>query len=207
MDMEMLGRSDFPFWGRRQYVQISHLTEGFLEVWDASGRSPLERVFVDIREQVRSNSDFVILDPVHQSVSAVRFHCYTNEGMLVVGVIPNGTPIKRRLKDDEADLVARSEVNAEKRFGAIEKPNSERLIATMVALVKKVHKASLPSEGYGQWFATGLDLDVSVMAKAGELSMSSTIDREVGRRMTRSTVMLDYYRVATISFYREAVHD
>jgi len=203
MVREKLGVSDFPFWGKRQYVQSSHLLGTFLELWTVSGRPPLERIVADFKEQLRSNADFVITKNAQENTGAVRVRWYTKEGSGTVGVLPNGDPVRRRLSDDEADLVASTELKLKERFGSIRRPNKARLITSMVALVKKIHKATLTTKGYGQWFVTRVDLNVSAMKAAAEGPMSANIVREVGGRMTRSTIMLGDEKIASVDFYRE----
>ena len=161
-------------------MQSSHLLGAFLELWILSGRPPLERVVADFKAQLRSNADFMIMESSQEHAGAVRVRWYTKEGSGTVGVIPNSDPVRRRLKDDEADLVASTELNLSERFGSIRRPNKARLITTMIALVKKIHKAILTNKGYGQWFVTRVDLDVSAMEAAAECPMSATIVREVG---------------------------
>jgi len=202
--MPLLGATDFPLWGERDYVQSSHLVEAFLGCWAASGRAPLDRVQADFRSFVRNNGEFMLLDDPREMDTPLLLRAHAAGGVTSVGLAPNGDPVTRRLPDDEAELVAGARISPDERSGELDASDPRRLLGAMVALVKLVHNAGLPSQGYGRWYVAGADLDMAVMRDAGGSPMAARIEREVGGRMTRSVILLGGTRAAHLSFIREA---
>jgi len=178
------------------------MLETFIGIWSGSGLGALTRLSVDFKRYVTCNGDFVLLNDPKEIDTPLLFHAHTAEGVTVVGLLPNGEPVMHRLADDEAALVAGARINSEKRIGELDAPDQDRLFSVMVALVKLLHNISLPSYGYGRWYVVGVDLDIAVMYALIGMPMRVQIEREVGCRMTRSSIQLGGIGAARINFIR-----
>jgi hypothetical protein len=203
--MKILGSTDFPLWGERDYVQSCHMLDNFFALWSSSKRPPIERLVAEFKTFVRCNGIFAEIDNPRQQDSPLFLRVQNAEDVTVVAFEPNDNAIQRSLPDDEADLIAGAHLRPGEREGDLETPNFQRLIGAMVALVKLVHNASLPSDGYSRWYLAGCDLNLALMRTMSWESMTAQIDRVVGARMTMSTVLCGGLPVAKFNFIREAL--
>jgi len=203
-------KSTFYLWGKRTYVQGSHVTEEFLLSLEEWGFLAVEDIAITFFSPVQTQGEFVLYEDKESLHSDRDDLCAMLQGTVAgkrvfVGLITNDdTSVSKVVPDDEAHLLASAVVDEEDKSVSIPYPGRERLFNYLVAMNKHLLKTVLPQKGYAPWILGRIYLHFNKIGRRNA-KVSVHLVNNVGNLMTRSKVHLDDSIEGEIQFTRSKV--
>jgi len=201
--------TSFFFWGQREYVQGSHVADGFLhalDVWQVGKLGKMKIIFhmpiVNQGVMVRYPDKEALVE-ARESLNA-ELHGVTENGDIFIGLKCQGEPVEDRLEDNELSLVSSAVLAPDEN--RVEMPfRGEASLATLlVALNKLLLNEILPGDGYVPWIVGRLVIQNVAGSRACK-EIGVQLLNNVANTMTRSRVFLDGSAGGEIQFIRSRV--
>lgn len=204
--------STFFFWGKRNYIQGSHIIYGMLEAVDAWNLGRPRRFTASFREMIKEQGDYWLFTDSSTIKSFAEPICFlfnlaTPTGAYTVGLVRNGKPVDKRVEDDEASLIAGCEVDGSGMILMTGGFPAQRLITGIVSLNKRLHQFMLPSEGFGPWILAKLSLQWEKIDPHAADPVRIRLASMIGKALSRSFVDVGGETVGEIYFNRSRLAD
>lgn len=199
-------KSNFFFWGKRTYVQGSHVAQGFLTSLREWGHVDLEEFKITFLSPIRHQGEFVaypdkktLMDDRSQ-LSAMLTGTAGGKP-LFIGLMECDEAITEFEPDDEIALLGNAVIDREKQTISTPYPGESRLFTYLVALNKHLLKTILPTLGYASWIVSMLSLKYDIIGTP-ITTLSIRITNNVGSIMVRSKIFFSEVEVGEIHFTR-----
>lgn len=192
-------RLSIPLKGGRSYIRGADIFTALIEMvserWEIIGRCELAFRKLPCRTLEVFIGEFPnIATPPEMVVADFSFCC---AGAIITGWLSEvGVPVTKRVPFDEERLVAGSRIVGQTIF-CIDPPRCLP-VDLAVALTKSLHNNLRPQQN-GRWIFTRLDLARPFRAD-DVMAMSISLERELGRRITRSNIQASGKSFGSIYF-------
>lgn len=198
-------RSNFVYWGRREYVHGSHMIYGLMEAADKWDIGSVLRMSAYFREPLRSQGTYYLYRTRRQAQEEhwdfrAAFQITTPSGAFAVGLAPDSLrEVVKSTADNENEIVAGHWIDRPKKTAGLTGYPESLFINAVIALNKKLLNELLPE---GSWLMARLDLNLEEcrLKIGGEIRVE--LVSTIGNLSTRSAVFLSGSKVGEIFFNR-----
>lgn len=205
MNLQDISTSFF-FWGKRRYVQGSHIFEAALDAIKHWKGSNIDQLDVSFPHETARQGRFILFsskDDFTNQKNTLNVHIRgASEGTsFYAGLLCDGEPVSRTIQDDESELLIMTTTDTGSLTISTEYPCKERIFTQLVAMNKALLHATLQNEGFSSWRLARLAIfNPTTIGTDGIHSVAVT--NNINGLMTRSRITIDGNSVGEIHFSR-----
>jgi len=208
MHIQNTFEATFTFLEDRKYIHGSTLAYGLLDAIEHWGIGTVDRLVASYHNMLNEHGRYDLFeDPMTKNLVehgyCSTFNIYCDENTYIVGVKGSGKPVMDSIPYDEESMISSGEIVADEKSASILWYPDKPILNILIALNKKLHLSILPTEGFGRWIVSRLDLKWQLMNSTQNNLLKIKLIGNIRGLTTKSSVELNGQRVGDIYFMRE----
>lgn len=200
----MSTRMDIGFWGKRTYLQSTHLIVALGSLLPELGIADCLAMSAKFRGFARHQVEFFVMAPGQAEVpgQCATFVFRHASGTTLVGLRETDIPVQGALPDDEAQIIQARSMDLAAKTAAIADYPPERFYTALVALNKALILDLHPAPAGEGWILAQLDLEKPFAQAAAQPEIECHIVSVIAGRMVKTNIRLDGQPAGATTFTR-----
>jgi hypothetical protein len=189
----------FKFRGTRDYVHSTDMYTELLAGADAAGFSPIDGIVnLGIRRWIRTQPEFHFGAEIEdEDAPPATFQLGTRTGIVSGAIVASDRPVIERNAYDESPIWRKARIDG--NCAEISGETGMRAIEVLTALCAFHHRQMYPQPVGKRWLLARLSL-VRPLRPQDAKAIRISLDRMVGKLMTRSTIRAPMERLGELDF-------